>query len=251
MGSPEVAIPSRPSSSLGFQPELRARAHAQGLASPSRAFLALPVPDASPSDIASSWLRSLSSALVAPTLDGLSACFAPDSHWRDLLALSWDLRTVSGQGILASALLDWAVLVHPRRFRLDAGAEMNAPYDGLEYISGSCSFETDVGMCSLRFNLVNTARGWRAWTVVSMLDALKLRPMSDSARSAPENDSDDSQREPAVVIVGAGQCGLATAARLAHMGVSSLLIDRNARIGDIWRSRYNMLSLNTPTKYSA
>lgn len=243
MGSPDVAIPSRPSSSLGFQHELRT--HSQGLSSsPSRTFLALPVPSASPTDIASAWLRSLANAFVAPTLDGLGACLALDCHWRDLLALSWDLRTVSGQASVAACLVDWAG-VHPRWFRLQPGAELSAPYDGLEYVSGAGSFETDAGVCSLRFNLVNTARGWKAWTIVSSLDALK--PRSDvRARSAPGTASD----EPAVVIVGAGQCGLAVAARLVHLGITPLLIERNSRIGDNWRNRYSNLVLNTPTKYS-
>ncbi|KZV96964.1 FAD/NAD(P)-binding domain-containing protein [Exidia glandulosa HHB12029] len=246
MGSPEVAIPSRPSSSLGFHPELKV--HSQGLSSPSRAFLSLPVPTASPADIALSWLRSFSNTVLTPSADGLSACFALDCHWRDLLALSWDLRTVSGQTIIAGALLDWVSHVHPRWFRLQPGsADLNSPYDGLEYVSGSCSFETDVGICSMRFNLVNTARGWKAWTVVSSLDALKKR--SDSA-SATENGAEDSQRDPTVVIVGAGQCGLAVAARLAHLGIKSLLIERDPRIGDNWRNRYSNLCLNTPTKYS-
>lgn len=50
------------------------------------------------------------------------------------------------------------------------------------------------------------------------------------------------------LVVGGGQCGLNVAARFKQMGIPSLLIERNARIGDNWRKRYPTLTLHT-TKY--
>ena len=50
-----------------------------------------------------------------------------------------------------------------------------------------------------------------------------------------------------VVIVGAGQAGLALAARLKMMGVSSVLVlEKHARVGDNWRKRYSSLCLHDP-----
>ena len=37
-----------------------------------------------------------------------------------------------------------------------------------------------------------------------------------------------------------GQSGLNVGARLQAMGLSSLLIDRNDRVGDNWRNRYRV-----------
>ncbi|KAF5378239.1 hypothetical protein D9757_009131 [Collybiopsis confluens] len=48
-----------------------------------------------------------------------------------------------------------------------------------------------------------------------------------------------------VLIVGAGQNGLQVAARFKQMGISCLLIEKNARIGDQWRERYPSLTLHT------
>ena len=51
-------------------------------------------------------------------------------------------------------------------------------------------------------------------------------------------------RETDVLIVGAGQSGLAVGARLRALDVDPLIIDQYPRIGDNWRKRYASLSLH-------
>ena len=48
------------------------------------------------------WLARFEQALRAPGEAQLRALFREDAHWRDVLALSWDIRTQSG----AHALLE-------------------------------------------------------------------------------------------------------------------------------------------------
>ncbi len=50
-------------------------------------------------------------------------------------------------------------------------------------------------------------------------------------------------------LLGAGQGGLTPAARLKMLGVSTLIIDRNERVGDNWRQRYHQLVLHDPVWY--
>ena len=51
------------------------------------------------------------------------------------------------------------------------------------------------------------------------------------------------------LIIGAGQGGLTTAARLKQLGVPTLVIDKNGRVGDNWRKRYRQLVLHDPVWY--
>jgi putative flavoprotein involved in K+ transport len=54
-----------------------------------------------------------------------------------------------------------------------------------------------------------------------------------------------------VLIIGAGQAGLALGYHLRATGLRFLIVDRHPRIGDSWRNRYDSLTLFTPRAYSA
>ena len=47
-----------------------------------------------------------------------------------------------------------------------------------------------------------------------------------------------------MLVIGGGQAGLSIAARLTQLGVDTLIVDRNPRIGDNWRTRYHALTLH-------
>ena len=53
-----------------------------------------------------------------------------------------------------------------------------------------------------------------------------------------------------VLVVGAGQAGLALGYHLGSTGVRFELIERHANVGDSWRQRFDSLSLFTPRSYS-
>jgi putative flavoprotein involved in K+ transport len=55
----------------------------------------------------------------------------------------------------------------------------------------------------------------------------------------------------AVIVIGAGQTGLAAGYHLARRGIDFAILEGGARIGDVWRSRYDSLRLYSPAKYDA
>jgi NADPH-dependent 2,4-dienoyl-CoA reductase/sulfur reductase-like enzyme len=54
-----------------------------------------------------------------------------------------------------------------------------------------------------------------------------------------------------VLVIGAGQAGLALGHSLRETGLRFLLVDRHDRVGESWRRRFDSLTLFTPRAYSA
>src|SRR5882672_7611181 len=52
-----------------------------------------------------------------------------------------------------------------------------------------------------------------------------------------------------VVVIGAGQSGLSVGYGLSQRGLSFVILEANARVGDSWRKRWDSLRLFTPAKY--
>ena len=54
-----------------------------------------------------------------------------------------------------------------------------------------------------------------------------------------------------VLVIGGGQAGLAMGYHLKQSGYRFQILERNPRLGDSWRNRYDSLVLFTPRAYSA
>jgi putative flavoprotein involved in K+ transport len=54
-----------------------------------------------------------------------------------------------------------------------------------------------------------------------------------------------------VVVIGAGQAGLAAGRFLKEAGLDFTILEKSGRVGDVWRSRWDSLRLFTPARYSA
>jgi cation diffusion facilitator CzcD-associated flavoprotein CzcO len=54
-----------------------------------------------------------------------------------------------------------------------------------------------------------------------------------------------------VLVIGAGQAGLAARNHLRMTGLTFVIVDGDDRVGDRWRRRFESLTLFTPRYYSA
>lgn len=51
------------------------------------------------------------------------------------------------------------------------------------------------------------------------------------------------------VVVGGGQSGLSAGYHLARRGLNFVILEQSARVGDVWRNRWDSLRLFTPARY--
>ncbi|UGS36991.1 flavin-containing monooxygenase [Capillimicrobium parvum] len=218
--------------------------------------------------VAREWLAGLSEALEQRDLDAIDDLFLPDGWWRDLLALTWDLRTLRGTDRIRGMLEEHLDAASPSGFTLTEGkpVALVEPAEDVRWIEAFFDFETAVGRGRGVVRLMPDGGGWRAWTLLTALQELKgheehagpRRPWGvehgEQAgreiwldRRRREQSFED--REPRVLVVGAGQGGLTVAARLRQLGVDTLVVERNRRVGDNWRRRYRSLVLHDPVWY--
>ncbi|MDF1730935.1 MAG: NAD(P)/FAD-dependent oxidoreductase [Minwuia sp.] len=212
------------------------------------------------------WLEAFGDALSRRDADAAASLFLEDGHWRDILAFTWHIRTFSGAAAIREELARRLDTVRPSGFSLakDRTPPRRVKRAGQESLEVLFDFRTAVGQGQGVVRLVPDPDGsgdLRAWTLMTALHGLKEHPERLSAARAGGDafarefgganwqDHRDrarayADREPAVVVVGAGQAGLAIAARLNALGVDTLLIEKNQRVGDNWRSRYHSLTLH-------
>jgi len=211
---------------------------------------------------AEGWLAAFETALRAQDAVAAAALFLPDGLWRDLLAFTWTIQTMSGRPAIEAALAPTLARTKPVNFHIPPRRTPPRRVNraGTESIEAIFEFETAFGPGNGIVRLVPDSQGrLRAWTLNTNLHELrgheeqfKRRGEPDSTRDfGAENWSDRRARErafadrdPTVAVVGGGQAGLSIAARLQQLGIDTLIVDRHERVGDNWRKRYHSLTLH-------
>jgi hypothetical protein len=209
--------------------------------------------------VAGKWLESFAEHVRSANITGLIDLFVDDAFFRDVLALTWDFRTFEGTHAIKKFLEDRLPEANPTSFKLkDEYLSLQQLYPDVAWIQGLFEFETNIGLGSGVFRLVPMSDGdWKAHTVFTSLDDLKGFPEKIGSlrdyEASHGNWSEKRKREvefevdePTVLIVGGGQSGLSLAARLKNLDVSSLVVERQPRVGDQWRKRYQSLCLHDP-----
>ena len=198
-------------------------------------------------------------ALAAGDSAAAAELFADDSYWRDLVAFTWNIKTVEGPAGVQD-MLD-ATLAHVQA----AGWHTSEPPTEADGVTDAwLEFETEVGRGS---GLPAPAR---RQGVDAADDALRAqgyeepkgpgRPRGVEHGAERDRLSWLEQREqeaaelgyassPTCVIVGGGQGGIALGARLRQLDVPTIIVERNERPGDSWRKRYKSLCLHDPVWY--
>jgi putative flavoprotein involved in K+ transport len=219
-----------------------------------------PVPTRSPQDRIDAWLADFELALATRDIDRVVGKFALGSFWRDLVAFTWNIKTVEGRDGIADMLTERLAPTDPTGFR----TREPATDDGDGVVSAFIEFETAVGRGVGHLRLKDD----QGWTLLTAMQELKgheerkgaSRVMGAVHGSDPDTRSWGEKRrdedaelgyttQPYTLIVGGGQGGIALGARLRQLGVPAIVVDRHERPGDQWRNRYKSLCLHDPVWY--
>jgi putative flavoprotein involved in K+ transport len=213
-----------------------------------------------PTERAGTWLQDLSAALGRSDVAAAAALFdGTECFWRDILAFTWNYKTLEGRDAIADMLRATLADVRPSHWLVEGEAEGDEAMTEAWLV-----FETAVGRGKGYLRL----RNGKAWTLLTTLQELKgheekkgprrIKGVEHGAHKNRTTWLEERQREdkdlgtktqPYCLIVGGGQGGIALGARLRRLGVPTIIAEKNKRPGDSWRKRYRTLCLHDPVWY--
>ena len=219
-------------------------------------------------ELVEQWLGQLDVALQSESRASVAPLFAPDGHWRDLLAFTWSITPRQGAEDIAALMVAKQGSADARAFAIAEGRTppRRVQRAGIDVIEGIFQFETKVGRGYGVVRLL-AAEPSMAFQLMTGLHELKGYEEKIGKR-APTGEAFSrnfggtnwkeqriasqayADREPVVLIVGGGQAGLSLAATLGRIGVDTLVVDKFERVGDCWRQRYHSLALHNDTRFN-
>ncbi len=211
-----------------------------------------------PTAAAVKWLTRFDAALTQADFCAAADLFQETAFWRDLVAFTWNIKTVEGQGAIQAMLAATVPAVLPTHWQIDGEATVERCADG-EIVAACFTFETAVARGKGHLRL----KGGKCWTLLTAMTELKGFEEKRGAHRVlgtqhgvvknrqswlEQKQQEETElgytRQPYCVIIGGGQGGIALAARLRRLAVPTIVIEKNQRAGDSWRKRYKSLCLH-------
>src|SRR5215472_15870819 len=123
-------------------------------------------------DAAERWLADFEGALRAADDAPLAKLLRSDAHWRDLLAITWQVKTVSGAGAILPELKRRAKEAGARDFEVDPGRTppRSVTRAGESAIEAIFRFKTARGRGA---GVLRLAQDRKCWTLLTALDELE------------------------------------------------------------------------------
>lgn len=216
--------------------------------------------------VAAQWLDGFGRVLTGDLQAGVGL-FAQDGWWRDILAFTWDYRSLHGFDAMVSALEQPVLEAKVVELQLmqDRPVELLPAWGGVaDMVKFAFTFATRLGTCRGMVKLIKEDGAWRARTVLTEMlsingheertttaakiaDTKYRRAQRGRALVSQENvrRTEFMDEDPVALVIGGGHTGLQIAARLERLGIPTLVAERNRRIGDTWRNRYEGLFLHS------
>ncbi|OAL29599.1 hypothetical protein AYO22_02013 [Fonsecaea multimorphosa] len=223
-------------------------------------------------------------AIASPIVQSLGGLTATDLSstpvWRDVFALTGTIRTFYSADSIAKA---WTETCASRQacdfaYIKDSAKPTRLDKD-MGWVNISFTFRNQgspASTCRGILSLTLEDDGhWRIWLIRTILEQLEgcedvdilpiiqampngvngdhLQINGTNGSHTAANGANGTNCPPSdfdCVVVGAGQAGLGSAGRLQSLGISYVVLDKNAQIGDNWMTRYDSARLHTAREYN-
>ena len=205
------------------------------------------------------WLLQFDAALKAQDVEAAAALFGDECYWRDLVAFTWNHKTLEGRDAIKTMLRATLKDAQPSQWKRDGDATTIA-----DLTECWITFETKVARGRGRLRMKND----KAWILLTTMVELKGHEEKNGPRrikgavhgahtdrvtwlEAREKEARElgTKTQPYCLIIGGGQGGIILGARLRKLGVPTIIIEKNKMPGDSWRKRYKSLCLHDPVWY--
>lgn len=207
-----------------------------------------------------SWLDSFGRCLEAGDTVAAANLFTEGCYWRDFLSFTWNIKTFEGRAAIAEMLDHTLATVRPRNWTVEGEP---VPADGV--IRAWFRFETgsvwgrgilylEGDRCRILLTTADDLKGFEqprnGTRPLGSIHAADPNRLSWGEKWAKEQLELGYRTQPYCLIIGGGHSGLGLGARLRQLGVPSIIVDQNKKIGDSWRNRYRSLVLHDPVFYN-
>ncbi|GAA5931049.1 flavin-containing monooxygenase [Sporobolomyces koalae] len=214
--------------------------------------------------IAKAFCDSLQAAFDAKDIDGIIKHFREDDGWwRDILTIDFDFNSIKTSEIRGHLTKYGVPAIHALQPIRPEEAKF---VEGAGWLQAFTTYETAEGRGRGFLRLKESSPGsgdWKAFIFFTALWEIKghepiagrkrplgaehgLHESDDNWLDKRKKKADFSKEDPQVLIIGGGQNGLMMARNLGVLGINTLIVEKNSRIGDSWRRRYHSLCLHDP-----
>src|ERR1700716_93461 len=181
----------------------------------------------------SEWLSNFGTALDRADFDAAARMFEEESYWRDLLSLTWNIKTLEGKENIKAMLEATVPEAKPGQWRIEGNATSDT-----DVISGWLTFETAIsrgkghirlkdGKCWTLLTTMTELKGFEEKRGATRVSGLQHGVAKDRKswleKKAQEEAELGDVTQPYCVIIGGGQAGIGLAARLKRLGVPTIV----------------------------
>lgn len=189
------------------------------------------------------FLDTFGKALQDGKIQEVIDLFLDDCYWRDLVAFTWNIKTVEGKDQIRDMLTSQLAETAPSNWQI---ADGEVPTEEGGVVTSWIKFETALAR---GYGLIRLKDG-KIWTLLTTMVELKgheepkgfNRPLGAKHGAGKNRASWKEEREreeaelgyktqPYCLIIGGGQGGIALGARLRQLGVPTIIVEKTTSRG--------------------